>query len=237
MTDVFSTMLLFGSIYLLFLYFESNSSRYLVAASTLTLLNVMTRYEAWLFLAVTLLYALYSFADKKISGRTLANVVIFAIPSALFISVWLYYNELVSGSFLGFASWIAQNVSSDPPAFAHSPVLTFANLGEVLFLSNGVLWLALVDVRRRGRIAPMLKFSTMLFAVYTAYFLYSTYVGFSDGWVRFYLYFVPFSVLAFMSKDYGKKTFYLILGISVVLGVVGFAQNVVLHQIAMAKSA
>jgi hypothetical protein len=236
MTDVFSTMLLFGTIYYLFLYLESHSPRCLAVASLLTLLNVMTRYEAWLFLAITLVYALYSFAGKKMSRRTMVNIAIYAIPSALFICTWLYYNELVSGSFFGFASWIARNASTSPPAFAHNPVLTLANLAEVLLLSNGLLWLALVDIRRRGAIPPMVKFAAIPFAAYSAYFLYSTYIGFSDGWVRFYLYFAPFSVLAFVSKDYRNETFYLILGISVILGIVGFAQNAILHQFASSGS-
>jgi hypothetical protein len=232
MTDVFSTMLLFGTVYYLFLYLESHLSRCLVVASLLTLLNVMTRYEAWLFLAITLLYALYSFVGKKIGGRTMVNLIAYAVPSAIFICVWLYYNELVSGSFFGFASWIARNVSPDPSAFVNNPVLTLARLAEVLLLSNGLFWLALVDLRRRGAIAPMLKFAAILFAVYTAYFFYSTYVGFSNGWVRLYLYFVPFSVVSFMSKNYRDDVFYLILSISVVLGIIGFAQNAFLHQIA-----
>jgi len=232
MTDVFSTMLLLGTVYYLFLYLETHSARYLAFASLLTLLNVMTRYEAWLFLAITLLYALYSFVGKRMSGRTMTNVVMYAVPSALFICTWLYYNKLESGSAFGFASWMAQNISTDPPASVHNPLLTLAGLARVLLLSNGAFWLALVDTRNRGKIVPTIKFAAVAFAVYSGYFLCSTYLGLSDGWVRFYLYFVPFSVLSFMSKNYRKDVFYLMLGISVILGLVGFAQNVQLHQIA-----
>ena len=236
MTDVFSAMLLLGSVYCLFLWLESHSSRYLAVASLLTLLNVMTRYEAWLFLAITLLYAFYLFVRMKTSLRRLAEIIAYAIPSALFILVWLYYNELVSGSYFGFANWITQSVSQNPPTFVHNPVLTLANLAEVLLLSNGLFWLALADVRHREAITPVVKFATILFAVYTVFFLYSTYLGFSNGWVRLYLYFVPFSVVSFMSKNYKRDVFYLILGISVVLGVIGFSENVVLHQFASSGS-
>jgi hypothetical protein len=232
MTDVFSTMLLFGTVYCLFVYLETRSSRYVAAASLLTLLNVMTRYEAWLFLLIALSSSLYLFLAKKMSRMTMINIIVYAIPSVLFIFIWLYYNDLVSGSFFGFASWIAQNVSTAPPAFDHNPVLTLQNFAEALLLSNGLFWLALLDVRRRGTTAPMLKFATIVFAVYSAYFLYSTYIGFSSGWVRLFLYFVPFSVLSFMSKNYKAGAFYLIIGGSVILGVVGLAQNVMLHQIA-----
>jgi 4-amino-4-deoxy-L-arabinose transferase-like glycosyltransferase len=236
MTDVFSAMLLLGSVYCLFLWLESHSSRYLAVASLLTLLNVMTRYEAWLFLAITLLYAFYLFVRMKTSLRRLAEIIAYAIPSALFILVWLYYNELVSGSYFGFANWITQSVSQNPPTFVHNPVLTLANLAEVLLLSNGLFWLALADVRHIEAITPVVKFATILFAVYTVFFIYSTYLGFSNGWVRLYLYFVPFSVVSFMSKNYKRDVFYLILGISVVLGVIGFSENVVLHQFASSGS-
>jgi hypothetical protein len=230
MTDAFSTMLLFGAVYCLFIYIESQSSRFLVAASILTLLNVLTRYEAWLFLAVTMLYAFTMFVLKKLGGRTMLNMVMYAIPSALFICIWLYYNELVSGSFFGFAAWISQSVSSSPPVFAHNPALTFVNFAEAVLLSSGLFWFALIDVRRRRTIAPMIKFAAILFAMYSVFLFYSMYVGFSNGWVRLFLYFVPFSVVAFVSKSYRDEMLYLVVGISIALGMIGFAQNVIMHQ-------
>jgi len=233
MTDVFSAMLLFGSTYYLFLYLGSGSGRYLAGASVLTLLNAMTRYEAWLFLVIALFYALYLFASRRLTRGTLFNIILYSVPSVFFILIWLYYNELVSGSFFGFASWISRNVVQFPPAFSYSPMMTLLNFAEVLLLSNGLFWLALVDFSGKETVVTaMTRFGALLFLGYSVFFLYSTYVGFSNGWVRLYLYFVPFSVVSFMSKDYRGEVFYLILGISIVLGILGFAQNAVMNQVA-----
>ncbi len=232
MTDIFSTMLLFGSIYYFLLYVESRAARYLALASVLTLLNAMTRYESWLFLVVTLSYALFLTARKTLDWRTMLKVVLYAVPSFLFMMVWLYYNFLASGNFLGFAAWISRNVLTSPPAFYRDFTLTIANFAFVLLLSNGLLWLTLVDVRGAGTTTSFATLGAILFTVYSAYFTYSTFIGFNAGWVRFFLYFVPFSVVSFISKNYRKEFAYFIVGVSIVLGMLGFAQNALLHQLA-----
>ncbi len=229
MTDVFSGMLFLGSIYCFYVFVESRSTKHLAIASVLTLLNVTTRYEAWLFLLVTIGYAGFLFLRRTLDWKGMIRVLIYAAPSVFFVFLWLYYNLLVSGSYLGFAVWIAQNVMNSPPPVYHNSLATFTNYASALLLSNGLLWVPLVDYRGTTDAVSFQRFGSALFAVYSAYFLYSTYAGLSDGWVRFMLYFLPLSAVGLLSRGYRREYVYLIVGLSIALGVVGFLQNASLH--------
>ena len=101
MTDTLSIFLLLGWLYFLEMYLQHSQTKHLVIAAFLALGNVMTRYEAWIFMAFSSIFLIIR--SNRISEvieklkKNLIPFAVFVLPSIIFIGFWLTYEFLGKG--------------------------------------------------------------------------------------------------------------------------------------------
>ena len=240
MTESLSVLLFFACLYYLYNYFNTSSLKSLGIASLASLLNVATRYEAWFFLALTICFMLFSllFQNSRPKSLSILHVLLFAVPSIVFIGLWLEYNLAMAGTAFGFQHWIVAHSGRESLMFYGNCGYTLATVLRNLFFALGTFWISIIEQlrqlggRKRGVRDNMLVLFVFLFLGYVIYLAYSMFSGFNLGWPRHYLYFVPISSITFMLYKFEKKpASYLFLVFNIVLGMVAFAYNVQAHNI------
>lgn len=241
MTESLSILLFLACLYHLYRYYETGSLRSLGIASMASLLHVTTRYEAWFFLvtiagSMFLKWALSENSRFKFVG--LIHIILFCLPSIVFIGLWLEYNLAMTKSIFGFRDWILANNGHEDQIFYRNVGFTLIMVLGDLFLSLGAFWMSMAEQLRRlaGRSQRIQDDMRILFGLlflgYVFYFAYSMFTGFNNGWPRHLLYFVPISIITFMSDRFERKpTSYIMLAFNIVLGLVAFASNLQAHNL------
>jgi len=240
MTESLSVLLYFACLYHLYLYFYSGSLKSLGIASLASLINVATRYEAWLFLMLIIGCMLFSilFQNPRFRFVSVVHVILFAVPSIAFISLWLEYNLIMAGTIFGFHDWILAHNGHESLIFYGNSGYTLIVVIRNLFFALGTFWMSIIEQlkqlknRKRGVQENMLVLFGWLFLGYIIYFAYSMFSGSNLGWPRHCLYYVPISIITFMLNKFEKKpASYVLLVFNVVLGMVAFAYNVQAHNL------
>jgi hypothetical protein len=239
MTDTFSVFLLVGWFYLTERYTTSRKTTHLIFASLFALMSVATRYEAWVFVAIS--GVLLFFTKSKSANfwnlkRRLSNAALFLFPSSLFVCSWLLYCFIGKGDFLYF--------SHDPTKFLWSSSLYFHNielaaqrLFTCLFLTCGLFWLIPfyeLFVNKDRDLFLKICIFTMVYLLFTLYQLWS---GVNAGFARYWLPLLPFSAIGFGISNNSKKTWHswvacsLLIGLAVACSIFALKQIAYDHQI------
>ena len=235
MTESLSVLLFFACLYHLYQYFNSTSLKSLGIASVASLVNAATRYEAWFFLALIIGFVLFSLQNQRFRFVNIVHIVLFAVPSIVFIGLWLEYNLVMAGTIFGFRDWILAHNGHESLIYYKNAGYTLIVVLGNLFFALGAFWMSIIDQlkqlgsRKRGVQDSMLVLFALLFLGYFVYFAYSVFSGFNLGWPRHYLYFVPISTTTFMLNKFEKPASYVLLVFNIVLGMVAFAYNVQAH--------
>ena len=237
MTDVFSVSLLTGWLYFLELYLKHSQMKHLFLASTLALMNVMTRYEAWLFMAISTVFLLVRskrvLAIPRNLKRNLVSCTIFALPSIAFISFWLAYNFLGKQDPLYFIhiltefSWSGFNV----PYYHDLGKVMLILFGNLLFAS-GLLWLFPFLEAYKGSYRALFSRFSVLMSTYLLLLIPQLYIGANTGHVRHWLFLFPLSSIGFAAHASHTKNKWLTLFcvmITILFSIVGLQQNISMH--------
>jgi hypothetical protein len=213
-----------------------------VTASLISLIHVATRYEAWFFLAILIGFMLFTLAlSKNPCFRSVkpVHILLFGLPSIVFIGLWLQYNLAMTGNLFGFRDWIFADNGHENLSFYGNAGSTLITVLEDLFLSLGTFWITLLGPlvqfknRSRGVLDEMLILYGSCFLGYIAYFAYSMFTGFNNGWPRHLLYFVPLSIITLERTRFTfhrlKGTLYFVLVLHIVLGIAAFWANLQAH--------
>mgnify|MGYP001076496641 CR=1 FL=1 len=241
MTESFSVFLFFACLYHLHRYFDNGALKNLAAASLTTLVNVATRYEAWLFVGLSAGFMLFFLPfSPKLRSRpvTVVHVILFLAPSVAFICLWLQYNVIMAAAPFAFRDWILVHNGHKDFIFYRDVGYTLITAVGNLFLALGVIWTSTLEELRqlrsqaRGVRENVLLLFALLFLAYIMYYCYSIFTGFNSVYrPRHFLYFAPLSIIAFMLRKLDKPTLYVLLAFQIVLGVVAFALNIQAHTL------
>lgn len=238
MTDIFTISLLVAWLYLIDKFLKNHENKYLAVASVFVLMSVSTRYEAWLFMAISTFFIFVlsnrNFALCTRLKKNIVSCLFFAVPSMVFISFWFIYCYLGTGDPLYF--------THDPNKFLWGNSLFFHNIGSSLqelatnlFLVTGVMWIFPFIQVLKGQNKPLFTHFSLLMLFYLIFLVYQLYQGVNAGFVRYWLPFLPLSAIAFgvTSNRYKSKwliLFYvLVLVVSVVSSVIGMNQILADH--------
>ncbi len=235
MTDLFSAALLIVSLFHTMEYVRDRRLRDLTISSLALLLNSMTRYEGWFFALILGAYLMWK-NDRRQKSEILRGFTRFAmllLPTAIWVLVWLLYNQTMSGTLFGFENWIFENNGHETWSYFLSWPPTFLLLLRDLFLGTGSFWLFLIRpifAKSNARNRPdELRFFAILALLYSVYFVYSAFTGYNSGWVRHFLYVYPLSVVAISQRKLGGREWLAVM-ISIGLGLFSFGENVSLHD-------
>ncbi len=226
MTDVLSATLFFASVVCLLDYLETPSALSVVALAAATSLNMLLRYEAWVFAALMVLF-LAGYALSRRSYRLATGSVAVAAPAIAVAGAWLFYNRMVSSSIVGFSGWIFTNNAHQALPWFLSAGGTAAQLLVVLVLGTGILWLCLFYACAALK-EDWQRLFAILASVYLLSFAYSLYTGYGSGWPRQMLYLLPLSALSLASPRFSGRTRYAVLLVSAMVGVIAFASDAML---------
>lgn len=240
MTESLSVFFLVVCFYHLYQYFDTSSIRSLGLASGVSLLNVATRYEAWFFLVIIVGFILSSLVLSKNPSFKFVkatHIVLFVLPSIVFIGLWLEYNLAMTGNIFAFKDWIFANNAHENFVFYKDIGYTLILVLGNLFFTLGSFWMSiplqikqLTNRNRRVEDDVLILFG-LTFLGYIAYVAYSMFTGFNNGWSRQLLYFVPSSIITFTFRKFEKTTSYVLFAFNLVLGMVAFAYNIQAHNI------
>jgi hypothetical protein len=226
MTDVLSVLLFFAGVLSLLEYVGTPRSFGLFMLVGFSCLNMLLRYEGWIFSAVMILFLLYLCVSEK-SSRFLLPAAILGIVSSAVIASWLYLNLVGSGSLFGFNDWILDNNGHQTFLWLQNLPQSFAQELVALTFATGVLWISLfyacVPWKENWQ-----KLFLLMSAVYMISFGYSLYTGLNSGWPRQMLYLLPLGAVSLASPKFSTRISYLILAICIIIGAVAFAQNAIL---------
>ncbi len=240
MTDTFSISLLIGWLYLLYLYMKNPKPKYLIVASILALVNVSTRYEAWVFMALSTLFLLLARSNKiqektKTLRRNLRTAAAFAIPSLVFIGLWLLYCFMGNGDPLYFTHEQTKFLWTNSP-FYHNLGQAFPELFNNLLLVSGFLWLFPFLQAWKGNHRRLFASFSLLMFVYLLFLIVQLFNGTNAGFVRYWLPLLPLSSIAFGVTASRTKNKWLmlfcvaIIVVTVLFSIVGFQQVLAGHQ-------
>ncbi len=224
MTDVLSTLLFFAATVYLLDYLEGTKPWSLLALTLVTSLNMLIRYEAWLFAAVMVLFLLGLSAARR-SRRFFLGALGFGAVASFIVAGWLYYNYATTGSMLAFAQWVSGDNLHLTFSWFHSLTGTATQLLVVLTAATGVLWVLLL-----GSFLPWRESWQRLFGLlsvsYLIFYAYSLYAGYNSGWAREMLYLLPLSAVALSSLKLPNRLVICILLACAVVGVYSFSYYV-----------
>jgi hypothetical protein len=240
MTDTFSIGLLIGWLYLLYLYLKDPKPKYLMAASILALINVSTRYEAWVFMALSTLILLLARSNKvqeKTQNvlRQLRASVVFAVPSLVFIGLWFLYCFLGNGDPLFFTHEQTKFLWTNSP-FYHNLGQAFPELFNNLFLVSGFLWLFPFLEAWKGKHRALFSGFSLMMSVYLLFLIVQLFNGTNAGFVRYWLPLLPLASIAFGVTASRTKNKWLmlfcvvIIVVTVLFSILGLQQVIAGHQ-------
>jgi hypothetical protein len=197
---------------------------------------VATRYEAWFFLIIVVVFMLFSLVLSKNMNLKFTHIILFALPSIVFIGLWLEYNLVMTGNIFAFKDWIFTNNGHDNFIFYRNIGYTLILILWNLFFTLGTFWMSIpvhlrqiTNSNRRVQDNILILFG-LIFLAYIAYFAYSMFTGFNNGWSRELLYLVPLSIITFTYR-FEKPTSYVFVAFNIVLGIINFAYNVQAHNL------
>ena len=98
LTENLSLLFFIGSVYLFVLFFQRQQRKYLVFASLISVLGILTRYENWFVFAVMgLLLILLSFKERRGVKNLILDCLILGIPNVAAMALTFWINWYTTG--------------------------------------------------------------------------------------------------------------------------------------------
>lgn len=105
-TAMFEPLLMatvFGSVYYLSKWTQTQTVNHLVIAAFLTCLATLTRYDGWAYFIASSIYVMFvSFIQKRKNKE--GSIIIYILLAGFGIAIWLFYNHMIFNNALFFAN-------------------------------------------------------------------------------------------------------------------------------------
>lgn len=207
MSEIIGISFLLMTLYYFLRHIETKSAPALIISSLTFACAIMTRWEIGILLLVLLPIIFFSplFNKRYAKRETESSIVMFILPVAFVIGMWLTISWLITGSFLQSAQQVDNNLSDATTTIRTSlgspPELFLSALARIFLLSP--LFIPLVISARsklKGKLGletlVIFGFSLGMLSIHTVLFS----LGKTVGELRYFIYVIPFTfVLIFLT--------------------------------------